>query len=979
MAERNSETVKPNPISDWPAYHQAVEFQLKGVIQHWVINHPLEVGVSLEAFNGLSNDYQTLVCAGDYAQPIALTKQIDDGQIRFNVQFYGPVAHHQIDEFIESIRPSMVWLSDIRPLFLGGELFNTAPVIMYQAAKVNGRWVLLHANEALADFLGCTIDAFIGPYATRQLMDLVHVDDREKLSAAYDYIRTTSKQMTVQYRLLNVNGRHIPVTERLHYEFSPQKIRCNSVVWHRPIDQAESQYQFDIFKRLESITEAISLQTGHQFLAQLAQHFTTFESFDRVLLTTKTTEQWWETWIVSDQGNVQPNFHFRMPSALKTTYAIWNQVDLEGLSKADHALLFGQSSYVTLIPLMNEHEVLEGMLCMAASESIEDTETMAQIVRFFGLRILREIAQIRVSNTRTEQNELLVRQKNQLTQMVSLLGHLDTVDDEFEFLQLTQSHLEQAFTLSSMYWAYWFSGEWFWVEKVTSFTPTWFQKATLIDDPFVIELLDISRRSDELNVSRASRSTYWPVGHFEAGYVVLVLNFVNALPDLDLLQFSKNSLSLALQGLAQRANLRRQAMRDALTDLGNRTQLHHWMSVGLANTDQASLVLFDLNRFKEINDSFGHQLGDKLLRDVGPRVAMKLSNIEHYIARLGGDEFAVFFPNLNPEQASEQAQYLNRILSEAYVIDGLPFHVEASIGVANFPQHGNDGHELLRCADLAMYDAKATGRPFVEFNTDMDTATPLRIAVLSGLGAAITEGQLWVAFQPLMSTKSGRVAGFEALARWTHPVFGPLSPAEFIPIAEMGEGIRLITDFVLHQTLACLSQWRELQPDLHVAVNISPRVLLDDHFPEHIEALLAEYQLPGSALVLELTESTLLIDPKRAVEIVVALSQLNIDVEIDDFGTGYSSLAYLKRLPITALKIDRSFVSDILTSTHNEVIVNSTVQMAHNLGLQTVAEGVEDEATLLKMMKLGCDLIQGYYYSKPIPSNDVTDWLRRHL
>jgi EAL domain-containing protein (putative c-di-GMP-specific phosphodiesterase class I) len=195
----------------------------------------------------------------------------------------------------------------------------------------------------------------------------------------------------------------------------------------------------------------------------------------------------------------------------------------------------------------------------------------------------------------------------------------------------------------------------------------------------------------------------------------------------------------------------------------------------------------------------------------------------------------------------------------------------------------------------------------------------------------------------------------------------------------MGEGIRKITDFVLRQTMENLRQWRQLMPSLHVAVNVSPRVLLDHQFPTNIQHLLDEFDLPGDALILELTESTLLVDPIRAVEIIDALAEKGIKVEIDDFGTGYSSLAYLKSLPISALKIDRSFVTDILEDSQNEVIVASTIQMAHSLGLMTVAEGVEDEATLQKMMRLGCDMIQGYYFSKPIAGANVTQWLKRNL
>jgi EAL domain-containing protein (putative c-di-GMP-specific phosphodiesterase class I) len=229
-----------------------------------------------------------------------------------------------------------------------------------------------------------------------------------------------------------------------------------------------------------------------------------------------------------------------------------------------------------------------------------------------------------------------------------------------------------------------------------------------------------------------------------------------------------------------------------------------------------------------------------------------------------------------------------------------------------------------------------------------------------------------------MDTKTGQTGGFEALVRWSHPEFGSLSPAEFIPISEMGEGIRKITEFVMRDALKNIKQWCTVVPDLHVAVNISPRVLLNQNFPQDVKSLLEEYGVSGKSIVMELTESTLLVDPARAIEIITSLAELDIEVEIDDFGTGYSSLSYLKQLPIAALKIDRSFVADILTDASDAVIVSSTIQMAHSLGLKTVAEGVEDEVTLVRLMRMGCDIIQGYYYAKPMPVQDVMAWLERN-
>lgn len=453
--------------------------------------------------------------------------------------------------------------------------------------------------------------------------------------------------------------------------------------------------------------------------------------------------------------------------------------------------------------------------------------------------------------------------------------------------------------------------------------------------------------------------------------------------DREFVDLLHQTISLAFDNLMQRLTLHRQAMRDSLTALGNRAQLHQWVREILdQQPDQtASLLLFDLNRFKEINDTLGHHFGDRLLCEIGPRIVDVLARDNSWgIARLGGDEFAVFLPQQTPAQALALAELIGEALRQPYLIDNMKLQVEASIGVSHYPTQGKDGHELLRCADVAMYAAKSKGQTVVVFHADLDASTPQRIAVLSELDQGLQAGHLWVAYQPVICAGDGHVTGLEALVRWRHPELGDLSPADFIPLAEMGQGIRQITDFVLRTSLAAVARWRKtVKPDLYMAVNLSSRVLLDHALPQQVSNLLAEYHLPGSALVLELTESTLLSDPLRAVDIIEQLAELGVQLEVDDFGTGYSSLAYLKSLPIQALKIDKSFIADLLDDPQDRIIVESTIKMAHNLGLETIAEGVEDEATLIELVKMECDAIQGFYFSKPLAEHDLTAWLQRNL
>ena len=475
---------------------------------------------------------------------------------------------------------------------------------------------------------------------------------------------------------------------------------------------------------------------------------------------------------------------------------------------------------------------------------------------------------------------------------------------------------------------------------------------------------------------------YFPLLGQKAALAVLVLECSpRVYDDQEFVSLLMQTISLSFDNLLQRHTLRRQAMRDSLTDLGNRAQLHEWIQDSLDREPRqtASLLLFDLNRFKEINDSLGHHFGDRLLCEIGPRVRQALGRDDNWgICRLGGDEFSVFLPRIRPGQACRLAEGIGEHLRQPYVINALQLQVEASIGIAHYPDQGIDGHELLRCADVAMYAAKHAGRSLVEFESALDANTPQRIAVLSELDQGLREGHLWVAYQPVISASDGSTKGFEALVRWQHPELGALSPTEFIPIAEMGQGIHRITDFVLRTGLDALAHWRQRVPDLYLAVNLSSRVLLDQNLPRNIGQLLREHNLPGTSLVLELTESTLLSDPLRAVDIINELAAIGILVEVDDFGTGYSSLAYLKSLPIQALKVDKSFVADLLLDPHDRIIVESTIKMAHNLDLATIAEGVEDEATLIELVKMGCDAIQGYYFSKPLPAADVDAWLQRY-
>jgi diguanylate cyclase (GGDEF)-like protein len=431
----------------------------------------------------------------------------------------------------------------------------------------------------------------------------------------------------------------------------------------------------------------------------------------------------------------------------------------------------------------------------------------------------------------------------------------------------------------------------------------------------------------------------------------------------------------------QAAENQHQALHDGLTGLPNRTLLRDRTGQAIRQADRelspAALLLIDLDRFKEINDTLGHHYGDQLLIQVGERLQTVLREVDT-VARLGGDEFAVLLPKIaTAEGAIVVANKLHAALEEPFPIDKLTLDVEASIGLALYPDHGNDPDELLQRADIAMYAAKDTHTELVLFDAKLDQHSPRRLALLGELRRAIEHQQLVLHYQPIIDAQTSNVLGVEALVRWQHPEHGLLPPSEFIPLAERTGLITPLTHYVLKAALQQCRHWSQAGHELAVAVNVSARRLLDLTFPDEVAGLLATWEVPPRLLVVEITESTIMADPAHALEVLGRLDRIGVQVAIDDFGTGYSSMANLKSLPVHELKIDRSFVTHMTSNTSDAVIVQSTIDLGRNLGLRVVAEGVEDAVTWQELDELGCHAIQGYYVSRPIPAEDLTGWLEQ--
>jgi len=420
------------------------------------------------------------------------------------------------------------------------------------------------------------------------------------------------------------------------------------------------------------------------------------------------------------------------------------------------------------------------------------------------------------------------------------------------------------------------------------------------------------------------------------------------------------------------------AMHDALTGLPNRALFREALGQALLEAardkTKVAVMLMDLDRFKDVNDTLGHPNGDVLLKEIAGRLRGTLRQSDT-AARLSGDEFAILLRNIPDFVASSRAsRKILESLNEPFVLQGVTLDVRASLGIAVYPNHGEDADTLIQRADVAMYLAKGAYSGHEVYAAERDEYSRTRLALVGELRKAIEQRELDVHYQPKVHLCTGRVTGVEALARWTHPVKGAIPPDEFIPLAEEAGLIGGLTMCVLDRALAQCRRWQDAGLNLDVSVNLSVRNL-ESQLPNDIALLLDKHELPPSKLVLEMTESIIMAHRFRAREVVDELSAMGVVLAIDDFGTGYSSLAYLTRLPVREIKVDKSFVMD-MAAQNNAVIVRSTIDLGYNLGLRVVAEGVETEETWTTLRELGCEVAQGYYLGKPCSGKQLSTWLR---
>ncbi len=481
-------------------------------------------------------------------------------------------------------------------------------------------------------------------------------------------------------------------------------------------------------------------------------------------------------------------------------------------------------------------------------------------------------------------------------------------------------------------------------------------------------LLGTLNSSDVYN-HHAAQASPWRWAAIHAG--LFAASAVGALVNWKLHETARSVETTLSAALAHHAH------HDALTGLPNRRlfslRMAQSVQVAQAGGQQPTLLILDLDGFKGVNDTFGHDVGDLLLIETANRLRACLRE-QDTVARFGGDEFAVLITDADPTRGEHLAQRIVDALNKTFDIEGVTLDIEVSVGIAT-ARTEQDTDVVIREADAAMYQAKVNRLGLTRFDPDATQHAADRLSLLGALRRALDSNEIELHYQPKISTATGELVGAEALARWRHPTRGLLGPAIFIPVLEGTNLIHRFTAYVLARALAQARTWHLTGNPVPVAVNVSTRCLLDPTFPDTVAEALATAGVPGELLCIEITENTVMADPEQAIDVLRRIRAMNVKTAIDDFGTGYSSMAYLKILPIDELKLDRSFVRDMATDHNNHVLVESLVELGHNLGMEVVAEGVEDSPTLTALRQIGCDVVQGYHLAHPLAPVDFAAFL----
>ncbi len=426
---------------------------------------------------------------------------------------------------------------------------------------------------------------------------------------------------------------------------------------------------------------------------------------------------------------------------------------------------------------------------------------------------------------------------------------------------------------------------------------------------------------------------------------------------------------------------RHRASHDSLTDLPNRIYFQEKLDYALLTCKRQRVplaVLFvDLVSFKEVNESLGHFYGDYVLQEVATRLSETFRRGTDVLARIGGDEFAILLPEISLQDAIKISYKLSSVIEQPFTFEGHDFSVRVNVGIAMFPEHGDDSEAIMQHAEIAMYVAVHNEVVYAVFDPEHNRSTWNRLILIGQLRDAVHKGQFELHYQPKIIVQGNCFSGVEALARWVHPEQKCISPDQFIPLVEQAGLSKSFTSWVLDEALQQCVRWELAGIEMEISVNLSVKNLHDLDFPKDVRRLLEIYPVNPQRLILEITESCVMVDQQRALRVLQDLRSLGVVISVDDYGTGYSSIAYLRKFPVQEIKIDKSFVIDMLSDEDNEAIVKSTIMMAHSIGCKVVAEGVEDQQTMQKLIAMGCDYIQGYHICRPLSVSDFDQWIAK--
>ncbi len=441
------------------------------------------------------------------------------------------------------------------------------------------------------------------------------------------------------------------------------------------------------------------------------------------------------------------------------------------------------------------------------------------------------------------------------------------------------------------------------------------------------------------------------------------------------------------QELRQRADeMTRQASyvttHDPLTDLPNRALFYDRVGQAITSTNQQdiklSILLIEIENFKEVYDTLGRTSSDLILKQIATRLQSVVLDPDS-VARIDGNVFGILLTDIDDDlmEAQYLAQAIQKAMEQAFIVERLQFAVHSNVGIVHFPKHGEDVDSLVQRAGVALYMARSSNNGYSVYESSFDKHSPMRLTLMSELRNAIDRDQLELYYQPKIDIQSCELFGAEALVRWNHPKHGFISPDEFIPMAERTRTIKTLTLWVLKRAFQHCAEWHRKGLEIKISVNLSAKDLLDPNLPDIIAGVTASSGVKPEWIILEITESSIMTDPERALIVINRLNEMGFELAVDDFGTGYSSLAYLKKMPLSELKIDKSFVEDIQNSDNDAIIVKATINLAHNLGLHVTAEGVENQEILNRLKGYGCDIAQGYYFSKPLAVDAFNEWMAK--